>query len=244
VAVLVGAILVNISLSAVFTRLLLNRYGHVGMLEAHALMAGASLLNFLPLRAGLWGRMAYHSAMNDIRAVDTAKTVVQGLVISVVVMLVIIAVIAVTMTTRANLAAAAAVPLGALAVASAVPRWRPWAPAAAVRYAEAFVWAVRYDVAFRLLGQPIEPAVAAAFACTSMLATLVPFLSNGLGLREWAIGLLAPVLGAAPMELGLAAELVNRAAEILVLLAAGLASIAWLTHRRGVLSPKRPGPPR
>ncbi len=61
-----------------------------------------------------------------------------------------------------------------------------------------------------------------------MIATLVPFFSNGLGIREWAIGLAAPLLTAYQLEHGLTAELVNRTGEIAVVLIAGFIGIAWL----------------
>ena len=65
-----------------------------------------------------------------------------------------------------------------------------------------------------------------------MIVTLVPFFSNGLGLREWAIGLAAPLLTVYQLEHGITAELVNRAGELIVVLIAGLVGIAYLTHLR------------
>ena len=55
-------------------------------------------------------------------------------------------------------------------------------------------------------------------------------MSNGLGLREWAVGLLAPFLAGYSMEQGIAAELVNRAAEVVIVLVAGLAGAGWVTR--------------
>ncbi len=60
---------------------------------------------------------------------------------------------------------------------------------------------------------------------------LVPTGGNGLGVREWAIGLAAPLLTDYQIELGLTADLVNRAAELVVIVVAGLASITWLGRR-------------
>ena len=61
-----------------------------------------------------------------------------------------------------------------------------------------------------------------------MIATMVPFVSNGIGLREWSIGLLAPLLADVTLERGLAAELVQRAAEIAVILPSGFLGTWWL----------------
>ncbi|MHC4784997.1 MAG: hypothetical protein ACYTE6_03445, partial [Planctomycetota bacterium] len=69
------------------------------------------------------------------------------------------------------------------------------------------------------------------FACLSVVPMLVPFVGNGLGLREWAVGLAAPLLTPYVLGLGLAAELLNRAAELVVIVILGLGGIAWLTLR-------------
>jgi hypothetical protein len=62
---------------------------------------------------------------------------------------------------------------------------------------------------------------------------LVPIVGNGLGLREWAVGLAAPLLTPYVLGLGLAADLVNRATELVVILVLGLGGMAWLTwHAR------------
>lgn len=117
---------------------------------------------------------------------------------------------------------------------------RPWAAALLIRLAEVLVWAVRYYAAFRLLGVTVDPEAALAFACISIVATLVPFVSNGLGIREWAIGLAAPLLSDQTMEIGLTAELVNRAVEIVVIVAAGSIATPLLARHR---MPTRAGSP-
>ena len=101
-----------------------------------------------------------------------------------------------------------------------------------IRYVEVFVWAARYYAAFKLIDYTISIESALAFACISMIATLVPFFSNGLGLREWAIGLAAQLLTEYQLEHGITAELVNRAGELIVVLIVGLVGIAWLAHLR------------
>jgi hypothetical protein len=67
-----------------------------------------------------------------------------------------------------------------------------------------------------------------AIAALVRLALLVPIAPNGIGVREWAIGLSAAAIAAGmTTELGLAAGLLDRAFEVAVavpmgLLAAGL----------------------
>ena len=66
-----------------------------------------------------------------------------------------------------------------------------------------------------------------------MLANAIPFLTGGLGLREWLIGWFTSILVAIPtaLALGVFADLINRAAELLVLLPVGGISILWLRPR-------------
>ena len=102
-----------------------------------------------------------------------------------------------------------------------------------MRLLELLLIAARYHAAFALIGSPIDTATATTLACVSMIASMVPFLSNGLGLREWAVGLLAPLLAACDMTQAMTADLVNRAAELIVVSIAGLAGLGWLMqHRR------------
>ncbi|MBT8485878.1 MAG: hypothetical protein HKO59_05260 [Phycisphaerales bacterium] len=238
-AALLACVFANIALSAVFLRLLLLRFGRVGSGEMLAVVSATTLLNFLPLRPGLFGRIAYHRQVNGIRVADTARTVVEAAVISVAIVGVLAVVIVVNATIGWSLWAGAISPLPILAVVAISSPWRLWALVILVRYAEVFVWALRYHLAFVLLEAPVPPHVALAFACVSVMATMIPFISNGLGVREWAIGLLAPVLTTHRLELGVTAELVNRAAELLVIGGAGVVAMAWLA-RRGQTAGLRP----
>jgi len=233
VLLLVGSVVANLVLSGLFLRLLILRYGRVGVLEMQAVVAAATLANFLPLRPGLFGRLAYHRTVNGIPLSDGARTVVQAALISGAIAVYLAGAALLSRGAAANLWTLILLPPPILLVLAAVPGLRPWAPAVLLRYAEVLLWAVRYGAAFRLIGSPIDATAALALACASVIATMVPFFSNGLGLREWAIGLLAPILTGYRLELGVTAELVNRAAEIAIVVAAGLAGAGWLMKRRG-----------
>ncbi len=113
--------------------------------------------------------------------------------------------------------------------------------ALALRQVDALVWVARYLLVFALLEREISLPGAAAVAGVGMLATFVPLTSNGLGLREWAVGLTAAVLPAGWLVLegaegatgiALTADLLNRAGELIVIVPAGLASLLIL--RKGV----------
>ncbi|MDY7110327.1 MAG: hypothetical protein SYC29_16985 [Planctomycetota bacterium] len=232
ITLLLGGVVANLLLTSLLFSLLISRYGRVGLLEMQALIASATLVNFLPLRPGLFGRIAYHKAVNRILAVHSAKTIVQASVISVSIVSYLGLVVAVSGLLGISLFYGAAAPIPILLLGTTLPRLRIWAAATGLRYLEVFVWALRYHAAFALIGSPIPPHGALAFACISMMATMLPFVSNGLGLREWAIGLAAPFLTEYVLEMGITAELVNRAAEIVVVVILGLAGLGWLGHRR------------
>lgn len=232
VAIVLASVVLNLVLTALMIGQLLSRYGRVPPLQMQALIASAALFNYLPLRAGLVGRAAWHKTVNGIAIRDTAKTVVQAIVITS---------IAGTLLAGATLLAFTASiawwgPVVAVALAMAAGcssrRWGVWCRAGLLRYLDLLVWAGRYVVVFRLIGLDLDPLAAVAMACTSAVASLVPLSSNGLGLREWLIGLLAPMLTAHAMEQGITADLVNRAAEIVVIVVAGLVATAWLATMR------------
>ena len=230
--VLIACVLGNIVLTALMFSVLISRYGKVRLIEMQALIAAATLLNFLPLRPGLFGRIAYHKTVNDIRPVDTAKTIGQAIGLSVGVAGCLALCLVLAAQFQFTLWVVLALPFALLALSTLVGSIRVWALAGLIRYVEVFVWAARYYAAFALIDYRISIESAFAFACISMIATLVPFFSNGLGLREWAIGLAAPLLTMYQLEHGITAELVNRAGELIVVLIAGLAGIAWLSHLR------------
>lgn len=236
VALLLAAIAANVLCTGAMFLVLVRRYGRVGAVEMQALMAGATLLNYLPLRPGLIGRAAYHRRVHGIAISDVAKTVIQALAISAATAVFFALCVALAIRGGVSVAGPVVVVGVLLLVASAaLPRpARPFALAAAIRYVEILLWAVRYDLAFDLVGAPIAFDRALGFACVGVVATMVPIVSNGLGLREWAIGLVAPLLAGADLGVGIAAELLARAAELLVVAPAGLLGLGYLAHRSKV----------
>ena len=111
-------------------------------------------------------------------------------------------------------------------------RWRDQCSAGAIRYVEVLVLAVRYHTSFDLIGSAIDGRSALGFACVATIASMIPLVSNGLGLREWSTGLVAPALSSRSMALGLTADLVNRAVEIIVAIPTGLIGLAMLARMR------------
>lgn len=237
VGVLVITVVLNIVLSGALFSLLMSRYGRVGPMEMQALIATATLLNYVPLRPGLFGRLAYHRAYNSVPLTDSVKTVLQAAAISTAVAGCLALAVLGAVWWGIDIRLSALAPIPVIVAAGLV--WkshRLWCWAPAIRWLELLVIAARYHAAFALIGSPIDPRGSLAFACISMIAGMVPFLSSGLGVREWAVGLVAPLLTGAQMATGLTADLVNRAVELVVVSICGVAGIVWLMRHRRQMS--------
>ncbi|MEN0020868.1 MAG: lysylphosphatidylglycerol synthase domain-containing protein [Planctomycetota bacterium] len=235
--------LLNVLATAGTFHALTRRYGRVGFGEMIGLITAARLLNYLPLRPGLVGRVAYHKRVNGIRVTDSARVIVESIVLSIV-GLAMLAVAAIAIPTAGLWVLAVPV---ALAVSVAFvgrrlttgARW-PWlAWAAAWRYADMLVWALRYAAVFAVQGEQLEPVHAAGLAVVSQVALLVPIAGNGLGIREWAVGWASAWLGAAGASksvaavssAGLLGDVINRSAELVLAVPLGLIAVAWAARR-------------
>lgn len=238
---LIAAVLFSIVATGVVFRLLLRRFGHVGFGEMTALIAASTLLNVLPLKPGLFGRIAWHRVTNGISPVHSVQTIVEAVAISaaaigsLVLGLFVAHLSGVEDPTSALIGLAG--PTAVVLVAASVRPTRGYALAALVRSADLATWGARYWLVFSLLDLSIGPSVALALAAASTATSLIPIVGNGLGLREWVIAVLAPMLTGVDQTAALIAELVNRAAEMAVILPCGLVSIAILAsirRRRGL----------
>lgn len=225
--------------------LLTRRYGLVRFGEMHLLIGAAALLNLMPMRPGMFGRIAYHKRVNGIRVRDAIRVTVLCMILTAVVNTLAVAVALAAYNAAPFYAwlalACPAVLLGAVGCAIASAKGGVFEPraavvlATAVRYVDTLVWIARYAIGFALIGHPISPAYAAIFAGAAQLAMLVPFVGSGLGVREWGIGLTLPLLDrTAAKALGLTADLLNRAAEILMAVPLGLVCLALLARRGGM----------
>ena len=243
VALLLGTILANVVLTGLVFSVLMSRYGRVGVLEMQALIVAAALANFLPLRPGLFGRAAYHKAFNDIPIAATFTVTLVAMGLSLTIAAYLAMALFAAGHTAIQLWVMVAVPVPVLAAAAVLRRSRAIVVAGLLRYVEVILLAVRYHAAFALIGSPIEHASALTISCVSLVATLVPLSGNGLGLREWAVGIAAPLVTPWVVEMGLAADLLNRAAEVLLVVPLGVGALAWLGwRRRSTRVTRSPGP--
>ncbi|MCA9312361.1 MAG: flippase-like domain-containing protein, partial [Phycisphaerales bacterium] len=243
--------LLTLAQTALSFWIITRRYGHVGYGEMFALIGAAWLLNYLPFRPGLFGRIAYHRTVNRIPVRDSTMALIWANVLSILAaagLALVLAGAALFLEPGSHLLTAAAVlPALALAGAAAYARARQPEPdpevwrliaALASRYAELLGWAARYWVCFRITGFDITWPAALAIAAATTITTMVPLFGNGLGIREWTVGIVATLLPAGFVAVGtdagagLAADLVNRVVEVLVAVPLGVGAAFWLAGRR------------
>lgn len=223
--------------------------------ETYEVIGAAWLANLLPLRAGLVSRAFYHKAANRIPVGTTVRSVLASMVLGLVGSLLLGAISGGLLWARLSplpTLVALAVPYPVLLLIGAASpvgdrgsiwtggfgRWRLW-DALAARYADIVCWMARYWVVFALVGAPISIAHAAVFAAVSQIVMLVPMPGNAIGLREWVIALIGPLLptwlgddqGQLTQQVCLAADLTNRAAEVLMTIVVGSACGGLVTQR-------------
>ena len=198
--------------------------------EMLALICASTLGNFVPLQPGLIGRIAFHHQVHGIIVPIGLLIAMQSTALTGFAALWIGAGLAITHAAQLSWIAAILSPI------LFVPflrnhTAREFASAFFIRIVETCVWALRIHITFQLIGQPIDAPAALALACAANIANIIPFIGNGIGIREWSVGFLAPLIAGVPLADALAAELVGRVAEIIFFIPAGLA--AWpLLHKR------------
>ncbi len=230
VGCVLSAVAAGLVLTALLFQLLLRRYAVVGFGEMFTLMSASTLANYLPLKPGFLGRVAYHRVRHGVRPTDTVRTIFEAIALSATVAAMFLGSLALLRVCGArgefSLLAPGAVTLIAFATGS-----RSIALALTVRHAEFALLTLRYWIVFRLIGAPIEFEAAIVLASVNAIATLIPFISSGLGVREWLTGLITPLVSPDTFSQGIIAELVHRVAEIAVIAPLGTLSLALLTAR-------------
>ncbi|MSR41375.1 MAG: hypothetical protein EXS10_05670 [Phycisphaerales bacterium] len=239
VALMLGCVFVGIMLTGLLFHVLIVRFARVPLWEMQALIASTTLANYLPLKPGLIGRVAYHKVRHGIAPVQSARTLLEAMGLTFAAALTAVSLLWVCQSLDLPAELVFIAPLLAL-FGRFFPKGRTLALGFVIRSAEIFLWALRYWCAFRLIGSPVSYESALVLATASCLTTLVPFISNGLGLREWVVGLLTPMLAGATMEAGIVAELVNRTAELVVVIPCGIAGAIVLAKCKGLVVPTAP----
>lgn len=239
--------LMNLGLVSLALWMITSKHGPVRPGEMLALVSGAWLLNYLPMRPGMFGRIAYHRKINGIPLTTSAALLMlsMGLTAAAIALLVVLG-LALRLTdslgVEIGIIAGTGAGLGLTALGLGLAG-RPWRVAGAVflRYLDTLVWVGRYWLVFKMIGHALSFEQACAIAAVSQAATAIPIAGNGLGLREWAVGLSMAALPAWFMQegategqattLGLAGDLVNRGIEMAVAVPVGLLGMGWVARR-------------
>lgn len=203
-----------------------SRHGRVGIVEMYVLVGSAWLFNYMPMRPGLIGRIGYHKAVNKIRMRDSLESSIWSGILAGIANCVMV-VVALVMMRFSEYGWSIALPLvPVLMMFAACPmmptrRSRLIMRALAYRQIDVIVWLGRYWLAFTVLGLEMGVADIAIISAVSQLASLMPLTGSGIGFREWGVGLTASAGGHA-MSTAIASDLINRAAETLVVVPVGL----------------------
>ncbi len=217
-------------------RMLLLRHGRVGHIEMLMLVGSAWLLNHLPMRPGLVGRLGYHKVVNNIRIRDAVEATLWSVGFNALSNAMIIALCFVvpdgTSATRLImvLVAPAAV-IGLLGIAAGT-RSRPAGlllGGLSMRYADTLVWLVRYAAVFAAIGIEMTPVQIAMVTAVSQFAQLIPLTGGGVGFREWGVGLAAKQSGQL-MQAAIGADLINRIIETIWVIPIGFYSTWWVAR--------------
>jgi hypothetical protein len=244
IALLVACVIANIAIGGVIFSLLMSRLpgagqgagagakagaipGRVGLWEMQALIASSTLLNYLPLRPGFFGRAAYHKVVNGIAVRHTAIVMVAATILSVFTIILLGAALGSAHLFNIPVIVPWCVIVAASAAGLLSPRTRHWFAALMLREMDVLVWAGRYMLAFALIDRSITLDAALGLAAVGAAATMIPLSSNGLGIREWAIGWAAPFMVVGAGGAGLdspearLADLVHRAVELITVVSIG-----------------------
>ncbi len=229
-AAIITAIIANQVLTSGVFWMLMRRHGRIGFQEMNELVATSTLGNYVPMQAGSIGRMAYHRTVNGIPVRTSLVVILQAMSATAVATCAVGAVAVLAAGAGAPWWAAILVPVIWLPLAIDTS-WRPFAIVMVLRSVEVLVWAVHAWAAFRLSGWQIEPATAIGAALVASAANLVPFIGNGLGIREWSVALAAPLIGGYERDAGLAAELAGRTVDVVVAIPLGMIAFGALIKR-------------
>lgn len=224
--------------------ILTRRYGAVRPGEMTALILAAWLLNYLPLWPGMVSRLAYHKAVNGIQVTDSARVIIQAGILTAIasalmagLLLGVAEPMGLTGWSAAAIGASGGLAAALVAVhlfrsGSHPHAWRYFA-VLSVRTIELGMWASRYALAVFIVGGSVSPAGALTMAALVQLALLAPLAPNGIGVREWAVGLSASVFAVGvTAEVGLTAGVLDRGVEVLVAVPMGLVAAGVLANNR------------
>ena len=226
-------VLLNLLLTGEIFHRLGRRFVTIGRTEDLAVVSALTLANYLPFRPGTLLRVGYFRGRHRVPVGATVRILAEAYSVTAVLILLLLLLLLAAAALGAGALPAWLAAFAVTAAAALHPRWRLLGTVALLRLVEILAGAVRIHVAFALVGEPVDFTVASAVAVAGLATQLVPLVGNGLGLREWATGLLAGLLVGMPLGIALAAELLVRMVELLVVVPAGILGAAALKRHDG-----------
>ncbi len=229
--VLVGPIL-NWLFVGLCLHALVRRHGVVGRAEMLALVGSAWLLNHLPMRPGLVGRIGYHAKVNNIRVRDTIEASIWSMIHTAIANTIALGLMVMmpSDTPLGVLVLVLMIPIGVFAIISGFgfmhsAKFGYLMLGLVFRNGDLLVWMIRYAAAFAMLGITITPVQIALITAASQIAQMIPITGSGFGFREWGVGFTAKMTssGAAiTMRMAIGADVINRIAETIIVIPLGL----------------------
>lgn len=218
-----------------------RRHGQVERSEMLMLVGSAWLLNHLPMRPGMVGRIGYHAKVNKIRVRDSVEASVWSMVHAAIANAIGLGLTLLMSPSIGiiQLTLLLCVPLGVLLVLAVLAETKSdqlglMMRALLWRYADLLVWMLRYAAAFAMLGVQITPVQIALVTAVSQIAQVIPITGGGLGFREWGVGLTAsmtPGTQGIGMRTAVGADVINRIAETIIVIPVGLICTALVARR-------------
>lgn len=229
-----------------------RRHGEIARLEMLALVGSAWLLNHLPMRPGLVGRIGYHAKVNQIRVRDSVEASVWSLVHAIIANAIGLG-LALLISPGVGIAQIAlilSIPIFVLIIAAMLAETKSDQLGLMIRglmwrYADLLVWMLRYAAAFAMLGVEITPLQIVLVTAVSQAAQVIPITGGGIGFREWGVGLAATMYkGTAVIDMrtAIGADLINRVAETIIVVPLGLWCTAIVTRRFRAAMKERSSP--
>lgn len=234
---LIAAVMINLTLAGVMfwsVTLSFDASPRVRFGRMMTLVAASALLNYLPLRPGLLGRAAYLKTHHQLPIRQSFVILLVVLVMGTLVTLTV-GLLAWLMENPWLLTAGLAL-AGMLGMALAKPvaikcLRRPVHQAwlwVLIRLIDTLVAGFRLWLAFAILGQTMDYRQALLAGAAGLLVAMIGLTPNGLGLKEWVIALMIHTLAVASWEQALAASLLDRAIEAIVIIPVGLLAMLLL----------------
>ncbi|MEM9167505.1 MAG: hypothetical protein AAGB48_10855 [Planctomycetota bacterium] len=226
---------------------LMRRFGSVPFADMFWLICSAWLLNYLPMRPGLVGRLAYHKAVHRVAIKDSvAVSVALALMTGLAAAHLLLCWLAFMPGATLGVATLVVTTVGVFVIANIAADRSPAGrvPRSALRaslvlrYVDLAIWAARMWVAFEMIGHPIPVMVSVLLAAAIQLAYLFPLTGSGLGVAEWSIGLVAVwavgtgLEGGLDTSHGITATLISRSAELVSAVPLGLVAAGVLARHR------------